>query len=66
MEYKFQDKEYSEDIFSSGSALKDFICVVFVPDRNILCMFDSPPPDLGLIIFEDVKGVALSRRVIAS
>ncbi|GJU30174.1 hypothetical protein Tco_1173763 [Tanacetum coccineum] len=35
MEYKFQDKEYSEDIFSSGSALEDFICVVFVPDRNI-------------------------------
>ncbi|GJX64402.1 hypothetical protein Tco_0298745 [Tanacetum coccineum] len=35
LEYKFQDKEYSEDIFSSGSALEDFICVVFVPDRNI-------------------------------
>ncbi|GJX64936.1 hypothetical protein Tco_0299279 [Tanacetum coccineum] len=25
----------SKDIFSSGSALEDFICVVFVPDRNI-------------------------------
>ncbi|GKA03025.1 putative reverse transcriptase domain-containing protein [Tanacetum coccineum] len=36
LEYKFQDKEYSEDIFSSGSALEDFICVVFVPDRNIV------------------------------
>ncbi|GJX05224.1 putative ribonuclease H-like domain-containing protein [Tanacetum coccineum] len=36
MEYKFQDKEYSEDIFSFGSALEDFICVVFVPDRNIV------------------------------
>ncbi|GKC48669.1 hypothetical protein Tco_1071414, partial [Tanacetum coccineum] len=35
LEYKFQDKEYSEDIFSFGSALEDFICVVFVPDRNI-------------------------------
>ncbi|GJS39598.1 DNA helicase [Tanacetum coccineum] len=35
LEYKFQDKEYSEDIFSSGSALEDFICVVIVPDRNI-------------------------------
>ncbi|GJX31523.1 putative reverse transcriptase domain-containing protein [Tanacetum coccineum] len=34
-EYKFQDKEYSEDIFIFGSALEDFICVVFVPDRNI-------------------------------
>ncbi|GJR52517.1 retrotransposon protein, putative, ty1-copia subclass [Tanacetum coccineum] len=36
MEYKFQDQENSEDIFSFGSALEDFICVVFVPDRNIL------------------------------
>ncbi|GJU14831.1 hypothetical protein Tco_1142797 [Tanacetum coccineum] len=35
MEYKFQDQENSEDIFSFGSALKDFICVVFVPNRNI-------------------------------
>ncbi|GJR35573.1 hypothetical protein Tco_1211257 [Tanacetum coccineum] len=35
LEYKFQDKENSEDIFSFGSALEDFICVVFVPDRNI-------------------------------
>ncbi|GKB47041.1 hypothetical protein Tco_0897794 [Tanacetum coccineum] len=36
MEYKFQDKEYLEDIFSFGSTLEDFICVVFVPDRNIV------------------------------
>ncbi|GJU96514.1 retrotransposon protein, putative, ty1-copia subclass [Tanacetum coccineum] len=36
LEYKFQDQENSEDIFSFGSALEDFICVVFVPDRNIL------------------------------
>ncbi|GJZ28130.1 putative reverse transcriptase domain-containing protein [Tanacetum coccineum] len=36
LEYKFQDKEYPEDIFSFGSALEDFICVVFVPDRNIV------------------------------
>ncbi|GJX86646.1 ribonuclease H-like domain-containing protein [Tanacetum coccineum] len=35
LEYKFQDQENLEDIFSSGSALEDFICVVFVPDRNI-------------------------------
>ncbi|GKC01510.1 putative ribonuclease H-like domain-containing protein, partial [Tanacetum coccineum] len=32
---KFQDKENSEDIFSFGSAMEDFICVVFVSDRNI-------------------------------
>ncbi|GJY66489.1 hypothetical protein Tco_0468727 [Tanacetum coccineum] len=36
MEYKFQDLVNSEDIFSFGSALEDFICVVFVPDRNIV------------------------------
>ncbi|GJU88637.1 DNA-directed DNA polymerase [Tanacetum coccineum] len=36
LEYKFQDKEYSEDIFSFGSALEDFIYVVFVHDRNIV------------------------------
>ncbi|GJS89853.1 hypothetical protein Tco_0772489 [Tanacetum coccineum] len=35
MEYKFQDKENSEDIFSFGRAMEDFICVVFIPDRNI-------------------------------
>ncbi|GJT35994.1 zf-CCHC domain-containing protein [Tanacetum coccineum] len=35
LKYKFQDQENSEDIFSYGSALEDFICVVFVPDRNI-------------------------------
>ncbi|GKA12174.1 ribonuclease H-like domain-containing protein, partial [Tanacetum coccineum] len=55
LEYKFQDKEYSEDIFSSGSALEDFICVVFVPDRNIMgsnlkdihliTKVDSEPPN---------------------
>ncbi|GKA11724.1 hypothetical protein Tco_0691270, partial [Tanacetum coccineum] len=38
LEYKFQDKENSEDIFSFGSALEDFISVVFVPDRNIVKM----------------------------
>ncbi|GJZ50235.1 hypothetical protein Tco_0604425 [Tanacetum coccineum] len=36
LEYKFQDKENLEDIFSFGSALEDFICVVFVHDRNIV------------------------------
>ncbi|GJX41008.1 hypothetical protein Tco_0255998 [Tanacetum coccineum] len=36
LEYKFQDKENSEDIFSFGSAMEDFIFVAFVPDRNIL------------------------------
>ncbi|GKA03883.1 uncharacterized mitochondrial protein-like protein, partial [Tanacetum coccineum] len=35
LEYKFQDQENSEDIFSFGSALEDFICVVFVLDMNI-------------------------------
>ncbi|GJU39602.1 hypothetical protein Tco_1192559 [Tanacetum coccineum] len=36
LEYKFQDQENSEDIFSFGSALYDFICVVFILDRNII------------------------------
>ncbi|GKE45998.1 hypothetical protein Tco_1473282, partial [Tanacetum coccineum] len=36
MKIQFQDKENSEDIFSFRSALEDFICVVFVPDRNII------------------------------
>ncbi|GKC77284.1 hypothetical protein Tco_1128058, partial [Tanacetum coccineum] len=35
-EYKFQDQENSEDIFSFRSALEDFICAVFVLDRNIV------------------------------
>ncbi|GJX58927.1 hypothetical protein Tco_0290317 [Tanacetum coccineum] len=35
LEYKFQDQENSEDISSFGSALEDFICDVFVLDRNI-------------------------------
>ncbi|GJU65884.1 nucleic acid-binding, OB-fold protein [Tanacetum coccineum] len=35
LEYKFQDQKNSEDIFIFGSALEDFICVVFVPNRNI-------------------------------
>ncbi|GJS52531.1 retrovirus-related pol polyprotein from transposon TNT 1-94 [Tanacetum coccineum] len=35
LEYKFQDQENSEDIFSFGSAMEDFICVVFVPNKNI-------------------------------
>ncbi|GKD49721.1 hypothetical protein Tco_1278697, partial [Tanacetum coccineum] len=36
LEYKFQDQENSEDIFNFGSSLENFICVVFVPDRNIV------------------------------
>ncbi|GKA69566.1 hypothetical protein Tco_0775630 [Tanacetum coccineum] len=35
LEYKFQDQENSEDIFSFGSTLEDFIYVVFVLVRNI-------------------------------
>ncbi|GJX56772.1 hypothetical protein Tco_0286669 [Tanacetum coccineum] len=34
-EVKFQDQENTEDIFSFECALEDFICVVFVLDRNI-------------------------------
>ncbi|GJR54243.1 retrovirus-related pol polyprotein from transposon TNT 1-94 [Tanacetum coccineum] len=39
MKKAFQDMLHGlggKDIFSFGSALEDFICVVFVPDRNIM------------------------------
>ncbi|GJX89006.1 hypothetical protein Tco_0341020, partial [Tanacetum coccineum] len=39
MEYKFQDQENSEDIFSFGSTLEDFICIVFILDRNIVSIY---------------------------
>ncbi|GJZ83935.1 hypothetical protein Tco_0649108 [Tanacetum coccineum] len=39
----FEDQENSEDIFSFGSALEDFICVVFVPDGNILGYEEATP-----------------------
>ncbi|GKD50013.1 hypothetical protein Tco_1278989 [Tanacetum coccineum] len=45
VEYKFQDQENSEDIFSFGSALEDFICVVFVPDRNIILCYKGESND---------------------
>ncbi|GJS91822.1 retrovirus-related pol polyprotein from transposon TNT 1-94 [Tanacetum coccineum] len=35
LEYKFQDEKNSEDIFSIGSTLEDFIFVVFILIRNI-------------------------------
>ncbi|GJT22725.1 hypothetical protein Tco_0892662 [Tanacetum coccineum] len=35
----FKTRENSKDIFSFGSALEDFISVVFVPDRNIVSNF---------------------------
>ncbi|GJR44990.1 hypothetical protein Tco_1313093 [Tanacetum coccineum] len=54
LEYKFQDKENSEDIFSFGSAMEDFICVVFVPDRNILLTDDSGQPGLDELEFDDL------------
>ncbi|GJV53028.1 hypothetical protein Tco_1448769 [Tanacetum coccineum] len=43
LEYKFQDKENSKDIFSFGSAIEDFICVAFVPNRNIFPIIHQPP-----------------------
>ncbi|GJS06999.1 putative reverse transcriptase domain-containing protein [Tanacetum coccineum] len=57
MAYKFQDQENSEDIFSFRSALEDFMCVVFLLDRNIavvaaihaiapeIALETSPSPD---------------------
>ncbi|GJT37229.1 reverse transcriptase domain-containing protein [Tanacetum coccineum] len=58
LEYKFQDQEDSEDIFSFGSALEDFICVVFVLDRNItkrrlplLALMGRFPSDVCLLVY---------------
>ncbi|GJU76224.1 hypothetical protein Tco_1273294 [Tanacetum coccineum] len=45
LEYKFQDKMNSEDIFSFGSALEDFISVVFVHDGNIVSYPFAPDSD---------------------
>ncbi|GJY94344.1 hypothetical protein Tco_0510705 [Tanacetum coccineum] len=53
LEYKFQDKENSEDIFSFGSALEDFISVVFVPDRNIIQEVTPDQVDNSRPIFDD-------------
>ncbi|GJW12399.1 reverse transcriptase domain-containing protein [Tanacetum coccineum] len=51
LEYKFQDKENSEDIFSFGSALEDFISVVFVHDRNIVKAKALPTNDARVVKF---------------
>ncbi|GJR07574.1 hypothetical protein Tco_0790226 [Tanacetum coccineum] len=49
LKYKFQDQENSEDIFSFGSALEDFIFVVFILDRNIVKgRFQPERPAQGL------------------
>ncbi|GJX32853.1 phosphopantothenoylcysteine decarboxylase-like protein [Tanacetum coccineum] len=45
MEYKFQDQENSKDIFNFRSALEDFICVVFVLDRNIHHVWGLTPTE---------------------
>ncbi|GJT88464.1 retrovirus-related pol polyprotein from transposon TNT 1-94 [Tanacetum coccineum] len=55
---KFQDKENLEDIFHFGSALEDFISVVFVPNRNIVDSTKLPKPHLEAVkrIFRYIKG----------
>ncbi|GJT20520.1 hypothetical protein Tco_0890457 [Tanacetum coccineum] len=54
LEYKFQDKENSEDIFSYRSALEDFICVVFVHDRNIAQIRRIFLDGYGVLVFRIV------------
>ncbi|GJZ58485.1 putative ribonuclease H-like domain-containing protein [Tanacetum coccineum] len=51
LEYKFQDKENSKDIFNFRSALEDFISAVFVHDRNIVESIIGK--NYVLIIFDD-------------
>ncbi|GJS26628.1 hypothetical protein Tco_0487248 [Tanacetum coccineum] len=55
LEYKFQDQENFEDIFSFGSALEDVIYVVFVQDRNIDEQATGGPTTLGVTSYEGAK-----------
>ncbi|GJS55865.1 hypothetical protein Tco_0629227 [Tanacetum coccineum] len=68
LEYKFQDQENSEDIFSFGRALKDFICVVFILDRNIKSRggLDEDPGQLSLKEFTLLLSVTTDVDVIIS
>ncbi|GJY21701.1 hypothetical protein Tco_0394267 [Tanacetum coccineum] len=59
LEYKFQDQENSEDIFSSGSALEDVIYVVFVQDRNIGEIVGSVPEPFSLSVDLNIKSPKL-------
>ncbi|GJS03490.1 hypothetical protein Tco_0319998 [Tanacetum coccineum] len=63
LEYKFQDKENSEDIFSFGSALEDFISVVFVPDRNIVKRIENEAKTM-LCSSPEVQVVVRDKRTI--
>ncbi|GJT02170.1 SOSS complex subunit B [Tanacetum coccineum] len=51
---KVMVKENSEDIFNFGRALEDFICVVFVPDRNITLQLRLIKKDKGGEVMERV------------
>ncbi|GJR93188.1 retrotransposon protein, putative, ty1-copia subclass [Tanacetum coccineum] len=58
LEYKSQDQENSEDIFSFGSALEDFMYVVFVLVRNIMKSYLDILERLGYVMPNEL-GVSL-------
>ncbi|GJX15516.1 hypothetical protein Tco_0216348, partial [Tanacetum coccineum] len=63
LEYKFQDQENFEDIFSFGSALEDVIYVVFVQDRNICLWLHTLHAKPWENEFESFSGQSLSKYI---
>ncbi|GJS34621.1 ALA-interacting subunit 3-like protein [Tanacetum coccineum] len=55
-----------EHCYREANRAADWLANHGCEQEERLCMFDSPPLDHGSIILEDVKGVALSRRVISA
>ncbi|GKA47118.1 FACT complex subunit SSRP1 [Tanacetum coccineum] len=51
-----------EHCYREANRAADWLANHGCEQKERLCMFDSTSPDLGSIILEDVKGVALSRR----
>ncbi|GJV90351.1 hypothetical protein Tco_1538164 [Tanacetum coccineum] len=66
LEYKFQDKENSEDIFSFGSALEDFISVVFVHDRNIVKIVERERVEGEARLLDSTVGRVVPLLLVAS
>ncbi|PWA90722.1 non-LTR retroelement reverse transcriptase [Artemisia annua] len=52
-----------EHCYRESNIAADWLANHGCEQEERLCMFDSPPPELGSIILEDVKGVAWPRVV---
>ncbi|GJV20637.1 non-LTR retroelement reverse transcriptase [Tanacetum coccineum] len=59
---KVESQVVLEHCYREANRAADWLANHGCEQEERLCMFDSPPPDLGSIILEDLKGVALSRR----